>query len=442
MRRPPAREPGRRSLSIHGRLFLGFAGALGVCGALMVTIIYVGMRFVPTYDLTRTVEVPAGSVPPRACTPPGATPLTGPGDIACPTPTEGEKSDGRQTDGRQTDGQKADLLEADGLKTGTPADITTKEEVWSTVLTFSVGGVLLVMALGLGAGWILSQRLLAPLHTISEAAARAANGNLRDRINAEGPADELKQLADTFDGMLARLEESFAAHQRFAANASHELLTPLATTRTLLQVAGDDPTGEEFAELVPMLWETNERNIHVVRALLDLATADRTAPFDPAPVDLAALAVRVVAERAERAAAYDIRLDTEIEAGCEVTGSATLLRQLLLNLLDNALTHNVAGGSVQLAVHREEGVVVEVDNTGPQVDEDIVDRLFEPFYRARSRVSSDRTGHGLGLAIVQSIVTAHHGTVTATANPGGGLTARIELPPADQPQRIGPVSRL
>ncbi|MFZ3474923.1 sensor histidine kinase [Streptomyces sp. 4.24] len=420
MRRPSAREPGRRSLSIHGRLFLGFAGALGVCGALMVTIIYVGMRFVPTYDLTRTVEVPAGSVPPRACTPPGATPLPGPGDIACPTPTEGQK--------------------ADGLKPGTPADITTKEEVWSTVLTFSVGGVLLVMALGLGAGWILSKRLLAPLHTISEAAARAANGNLRDRIHAEGPADELRQLADTFDGMLARLEESFDAHQRFAANASHELLTPLATTRTLLQVAGDDPTGEEFAELVPMLWETNERNIHVVRALLDLATADRTAPFDPAPVDLAALTVRVVAERAERAAAYDIRLDTEIEAGCEVNGNATLLRQLLLNLLDNALTHNVAGGSVQLAVHREEGVVVEVDNTGPQVDEDIVDRLFEPFYRARSRVSSDRTGHGLGLAIVQSIVTAHHGTVTATANPGGGLTARIELPPADQPQRIGPVS--
>ncbi|WP_405497314.1 sensor histidine kinase [Streptomyces sp. NBC_00096] len=413
MRRRPARRPARRSLSIHGRLFLGFAGALGLCGALMVTIIYVGMRFVPTYDLTRTVEVPAGSVPPRVCTPPGTTPPL-PGDIACPTPGEGQMTEGHR---------------ADGLKTGAPADITTKEEVWSTVLTFSIGGVLLVMALGLGAGWILSKRLLAPLHTISEAAARAANGNLRDRINAGGPADELKQLADTFDGMLARLEESFAAHQRFAANASHELLTPLATTRTLLQVAGDDPTGEEFAELVPMLWETNERNIHVVRALLDLATADRAAPFDPGPVDVSVLVVRVVAERAGRAASYGIRIETEIEADCEVTGNATLLRQLLLNLLDNALTHNVAGGSVHLAVHREEGVVVEVDNTGPHVEEEVVDRLFEPFYRARSRVSSDRTGHGLGLAIVRSIVTAHHGTVTATANPGGGLTARIELPP-------------
>ncbi|MFD5146269.1 sensor histidine kinase [Streptomyces sp. NPDC058401] len=408
MRRPAPRRSGRRSLSIHGRLFLGFGGALGVCGALMVAIIYVGMRFVPTYDLTRTVDVPAGSVPPQVCTPPGALP-SHPGNIPCPAPAE-------------------------GVKAGSPADITTKEEVWSTVLTFSVGGVLLVMVLGLGAGWVLSKRLLAPLHTISEAAARAADGNLRDRIGAAGPEDELKQLADTFDGMLGRLEESFAAHQRFAANASHELLTPLATTRTLLQLAGDDPTGEELTELVPMLWETNERNIHVVRALLDLAAADR-APFDPEPVDLSALAERAAAERAGQAASYGIRLEAETEPDCEVAGNTTLLRQLLLNLLDNALTHNLpAGGSVHLSVHREEGaggdegVVIEVDNTGPQVDRAVLERLFEPFYRVRARVSSDRSGHGLGLAIVRSVATAHRGTVAATANPGGGLTVRVDLP--------------
>lgn len=401
------------ALSIHARLYLGFGTVLGVCAALMAAIVYVGMRFLPTYDLSRTVIAPPGSS--------FVQPLPGASADPLPRPSAPQLSPSPSPDVQP------------GSKTRYLGDISSKEDVWNTVLLVSLGGVLLVMTVGLGAGRLISRRLLAPLHTISEAAAKAADGNLKDRIDAQGPEDELKRLADTFDIMLDRLAESFAAHQRFAANASHELLTPLATTRAALQVVGDDPIGAEFAELAPMLRETNERNISVVRALLDLAGADH-APFDPDPVDLAELAELAAAERSERAAALGISLEVNTEPdheGYKAPGNATLLRQLVLNLLDNGLAHNVLDkGTVHLSVFRERAtaVVVEVDNTGPQVDEAVVDRLFEPFYRVRARVGSDRSGHGLGLAIVRSIASAHHGTATASANPRGGLTVRVEIP--------------
>ncbi|MFI6288633.1 sensor histidine kinase [Streptomyces sp. NPDC051018] len=361
----------------------------------MVAVIYAGMRFMPTYDFSDTIVLTDLGTPQRV-------PQTG---------------------------SYAETAVPSGVWPGARADgaIRSKEDVWNTLLWLSVCGLLLVMAIGLTVGWRLSKHLLAPLGVISQAAAKAADGQLQYRINAGGPSDELKQLADTFDTMLARLEESFAAHQRFAANASHELLTPLATTRAVLQIAAADPSGEEFAELAPMLVETNERNITIVKALLSLAAADH-APFDPEPVDVAALARDVAADRTARAATADLRLDVDTEPGCTVPGNATLLRQLLLNLLDNALAYNRPGGSVHLSVLREDQIVIEVENTGLHVDDIVAQRLFEPFYRQHSRVTSDRSGHGLGLAIVRSIVHAHHGTVTARANPDGGLTVRARLP--------------
>ncbi|NGO77413.1 HAMP domain-containing histidine kinase [Streptomyces sp. YC504] len=380
----------RRTLSIHARLFLGFACALAACAALMVAIIYVGMRFLPTYGFSDTVLVDPSEV---------------------------------------TDVAPGRRLPASGQH----PDITTKEDVWNTVLAVSAGGVLVVGALGLGAGWFVSKRLLAPLGTINEAARKAADGNLGERIAATGPPDELHRLADTFDEMLARLEKSFTAHQRFAANASHELLTPLATTRAALQVTGEHPSREELAELLPMLRETNERGIRIVHALLDLASAE-SAAFDPEPVDLSALLGAAVAERAAQASSYGIEVSTAIEPGRTVPGNAVLLRQLALNLLDNALTHNEPGGSVRVRLTRTtltdhtDVAVLEVSNTGPHVTETQLARLFEPFYRAEERVASARKGHGLGLAIVRSVTAAHHGTLHATANPAGGLTIRVELP--------------
>ncbi|MGW5678554.1 HAMP domain-containing protein, partial [Streptomyces sp. NPDC003860] len=185
--RPGLRRPGW-TRSIHARLFLGFAGALTASAVLMVAVIYTGMRFVPTYDFQDTLLITddeAGRpVPPTGVPFPenSVTPGVWPG------------------------------VEVDGA-------ISNKEDVWSAVLWLSVCGLLMVTAIGLAVGWRLSKRLLAPLGSISRAAAKAADGQLQYRIDADGPADELKQLADTFDTMLARLEESFAAHQRFAANA-------------------------------------------------------------------------------------------------------------------------------------------------------------------------------------------------------------------------------
>ncbi|NEB74111.1 HAMP domain-containing histidine kinase [Streptomyces sp. SID14478] len=390
----------RRTLSIHTRLFLGFGAALAGCGALMVVIIYVGIRYLPTYDFSTTV-----SVPPSAATSHGPTPTHLP-EFRPAHPVEGAK------------------VASGGL-------IQDEQDVWHAVLAVSVAGVLLVTAVGLGAGWLLSRRLLRPLSAINRAAARAGQGELSFRINARGPADELKQLADTFDATLARLEESFEAQGRFAANASHELLTPLATTRAVLQVAAADPNGEEFAELLPMLVETNERNITVVEELLQLAASEQVA-FDPEPVDVADLVAEAVDALRGRGGP-DVRLRLPGDAAdCLVAGNATLLRQSVVNLLDNARTHNTPDGSVDVAVVADEAagaVVLDVSNTGPVVDPETVDRLFEPFYRARPRVSSDR-GHGLGLALVRSVVRAHHGTVTAEAPAGGGLRVHVRLPAA------------
>ncbi|MFC8093415.1 sensor histidine kinase [Streptomyces sp. NPDC057301] len=411
--RPSGGRP--RALSIHTRLFLGFGGALALCSALMVTIIYVGIRYLPTYDFTTPVILspqPSGTTQPHQ-------------------PTHGPTvdPDGLVPAEKMTESETLDLS---GL-------VRSKEDVWHMVLAVSTGGVVLVMVIGLAAGWLLSRRLLAPLGTINKAAAKAGEGDLAYRINAQGPHDELKQLADTFDTTLARLQESFAAHQRFAANASHELLTPLATNRAILQVAAADHSGKQFAELLPMLVDTNERNITTVNELLQLAAADQVR-YDTEAVDLAALTAEAVEEQRSRTSGITIieEFPDGATPGCEVVGNEALLHRVVANLLDNARVHNIPGGPVHVAVRTATGpdtkamsrtVVLEVDNAGPGVDPGTVDRLFEPFYRARPRVSSDR-GHGLGLAIVRSVVRAHRGTITAEANATGGLRVRVTLPTA------------
>ncbi|MFG2138623.1 sensor histidine kinase [Streptomyces sp. NPDC048650] len=399
MRWRRGRERRPRTLSIHARLFFGFGAALAACSALMVAVIYIGIRYLPTYDFTTPVVVPQ-----TEASPPHVAPK-------------------HESDLQDPPLKRGDTIDVSGL-------IRDKEDVWATVLALSIGGVIVVLGVGLGAGWLLSRRLLAPLHTINQAAAKAGEGDLTYRIRAQGPHDELKQLADTFDTTLGRLAKSFAAHQRFAANASHELLTPLATTRAILHMADGDTSKEEFAELMPMLRETNERNIQVVQELLRLAAVEQET-HDTEPVDMVELTEQAVAEQRAGAGAGDVTITaaTDTLEPCHVMGSETLLRQLVVNLLDNARTHNVPDGAGDVRINRvDDAIVLEVANTGPPVDPEVVDRLFEPFYRAHPRVASDRSGHGLGLAIVRSIVGGHHGTVTARARATGGLLVRVELP--------------
>ncbi|RVX46413.1 signal transduction histidine kinase [Nonomuraea polychroma] len=303
-------------------------------------------------------------------------------------------------------------------------------QVLDTLLLAS-GVALVVCALGAaGVGWLVVGRMLAPIRRITATAGRIAGGSLDERVSLQGPYDELTELANTFDSMLSRLQAAFEGHRRFAANASHELLTPLATSQALLDLAAADPSACDPSTLLAELTEVNERSERIVTALLDLARAENGVAAT-APADLAGFARDAIAitarEAAERGVSVTARLDTVL-----VDGDPTLLRQLAVNLVANAIRHNHPGGLATVEVGTDQRqAVITVTNTGPRVTPERVEVLFEPFARGTGRTRQGDAGrpggHGLGLAIVRAVATAHRGTLTATANPGGGLTVHVRL---------------
>jgi two-component system, OmpR family, sensor histidine kinase VanS len=268
-----------------------------------------------------------------------------------------------------------------------------------------IGGFVVVTAFGLLTAWIIAGRVLSPLDRITATASAACTGTLHERIALSGPDDELKRLADTLDSMLARLDAEFQAHQRFSANAAHELRTPLASSRTLLQVAQANPAAHDVATLAGELLAANQRSIDTTEALLTLASATY-APVTPEVVDLTA----IVAE--ETPAGVRLRLEPT-----SVDGDPVLLRRLVANLIDNAVRHNDPRERIEVTLHAG---TLTITNTGPVVSD--VGQLFEPFYREAGRV---RGGHGLGLAIVRAVADAHRATLSATAAPAGGLVVTV-----------------
>ena len=290
----------------------------------------------------------------------------------------------------------------------------------------AVLGLLLVF--GLVGGWVLAGRMLAPLARITDATRVAASGSLSHRIRLAGRADEFRELADSFDSMLAQLEANTAEQQRFAANASHELRTPLAITRTLLDVARTDPTRDPV-ELVERLHAVTERTIDLTEALLLLSRGDR-GTFTRESVDLSLLAeeaAEVLLPLAERR-----RIVLDVTGGpARTTGSAELLSRVVANLVQNAIVHNLpADGTVTVHTGTDGGaVVLWVENTGPRLAPDLVSALTEPFRRGTDRVrADDHAGVGLGLAIVHSVVRAHDGTLDIVPGPAGGLRVTVRLP--------------
>ncbi|GAB3813019.1 sensor histidine kinase [Micromonospora zhanjiangensis] len=366
--------------SLRLRLTLSYAGFLMLTGALLLAVVWVFLlRYVPDPpdrpppDLTAVPDGPIGVLP-------------GP--------------------------SRHDLLRAFAPRAA---------EVLAFILVF-----------GLLGGWILASRMLAPLTRITEATRLAAEGSLSHRIRLPGRSDELRELADAFDSMLARLEAQVTEQKRFAANASHELRTPLSITQTLLDVVRLDPT-RVTGELVERLHVVNTRAIALTEALLLLSRADQRS-FTREHVDLSLVAEEATETLLPLAEKYGVTVETAGDLA-HTLGSPALLLQLTMNLLQNAVVHNVPErGFVRVTTSaRAEHVTLTVENTGERLTPQLTSSLTEPFRRGTERIHADNAGIGLGLAIVKAVVHAHDGTLTLAPRTAGGLRVTVRLPAATAP---------
>jgi signal transduction histidine kinase len=329
--------------------------------------------------------------------------------------------DAVQAQGAGTIGmKKCDAVYANGVQAGAAAQRTTTLSHLLTYSLLSLAGVILLAAV---AGWIAAGRILRPVHRLTAAARAASEQDLSQRIALQGPRDELRELADTFDAMLGRLDRAFTSQRQFIANASHELRTPLTVMRTAMDVvmARPDPTHEELVSMAAEVRQAVDHSERLIEVLLALARSDQ-ARARADPLDLAAVAEDALEGRAPSGITTTSTLDQ-----APVAGDGVLLERLIANLLDNAERYNIAGGTVTISTSSCDGTsVLRVINTGRLVPADMVQRLFLPFTRLDDRTRHD--GFGLGLALVSSIATVHGGTVDATARPGGGLDIKIRLP--------------
>ncbi|MGF6824290.1 two-component system sensor histidine kinase VanS [Microbacterium sp. ZKA21] len=290
--------------------------------------------------------------------------------------------------------------------------------------------MLVLLAIGLGGGWWLAGRMLAPLDRIGAVARAVAQGSLSQRVGMEGPGDEFRDLADVFDSMLDRLEADVAEQQRFAANASHELRTPLAISQTMLEVARTDPD-RDVDGLIDRLRQVNTRAIELTEALLVLSRAERRA-FARESVEVSLLSEEAVETLAPLADRHGVTIDVGGDAGT-VIGSPALLQQLVTNLVHNAIVHNVpAGGIVAARTHARPGAMaLVIENTGPLLSPMMIETLTEPFQRGAERArTDDHVGVGLGLAIARRIAEAHDGELVLSPREGGGLVVTVWLPQA------------
>ncbi|WP_245667563.1 ATP-binding protein [Actinomadura macra] len=293
----------------------------------------------------------------------------------------------------------------------------------SLVALGGVGIITLVL------GYFVADRALSPLQRVTATARRLSESTLHERIALEGPDDEIKELADTFDAMLERLGQAFDSQRRFVANASHELRTPLAINRTLLEVAlGDPEVSDDLRAVGRTLLATNARHERLIEGLLLLARSERELTART-PVDLAEVAATVLEHSARRDHDNDVSVHPELTSGTAL-GDPVLLEHLVSNLVENAIKHNEDGGELWLRTGLLEGwATVQVENTGPAVPAYEVERLFEPFRRLNADRVESAKGAGLGLSIVRSVVLAHRGAVYAAPRPGGGLIVTVRLPP-------------
>ena len=304
--------------------------------------------------------------------------------------------------------------------------VPNRSDLIEVFVRYALWAMALLVVFGLIGGWLLAGVVLRPLDRIADAARRARDGHLDQRVALPGSRNELTDLADTLDAMLERVEKTIDEERRFAANASHELRTPHAIIRTMVEVAQADRAGRDVDVLLQRISTTNDRAIATIEGLLALARAGRGGALETESVDLAIIAATAIADARTDAEARGIRIDSSL-APAIVIGNRALLAQLAANLVQNAVAHNVDAGWVSVITGSS---ALTVANSGAALPADVVATLTEPFVRGagRSRAVGSHEGAGLGLAIVASIVRAHDGTLEVTGPADGGLQVRVELP--------------
>ncbi|MGW7270389.1 sensor histidine kinase [Streptomyces sp. NPDC054864] len=403
MRRP---RIGRLS-SERARLTALYGGMLLLAGALLTGLVYFLVRqgLYSTISTAVTTAVPA-----RRLNPPWRMPTPAPSA----SPARRMPADGI-TDNDITQGLAVTKI----------SDVA-EQAALSRLLTVSVIVLFVYAALSILLAWWMAGRVLHPVAVITGTARRLSGENLHERIALDAPPGELKQLADTFDEMLGRIEQLVSAQQRFAANAAHELRTPLAVQRAAAEIGlAGEPDARQVARIRTKLISVADDSEHLIEGLLLLATSERGLERRE-PIALDVIADAVAEGLADRAAERDVTVCVDAEP-LTVLGDGVLLDRLVHNLVANAVDYNVKGGRVEVRTGPEG---VEVTNTGPVVPQETVPHLFEPFRRLQERTHARGEGAGLGLSIVAAIARAHGAPATAEANgKGGGLTVRVRFPP-------------
>lgn len=406
-------------LTARTRLTLVTSALILAMGGAMVVLISIMIRYLPSYNFSTATAVT------------GARLEAVPGVTLAPTTTA-----------------PAPVPAGVAVAIG---EVSSPEDLFRAALVIGITALVLLGALGIALSYVMAGRILRPLRDLDRAAARAASGELSHRLAPTGARDEFTGLATTFDTMLERLEQIFAAHERFAANASHELRTPLGTTALLLDVARGGNVDADTADLLEKLAVTNARNLTIVDALLDLATIGANPPAHE-DTDLADLAAHALEEHASTASERGIDVRRDLDPA-PLSGDPVLLGRLTDNLVRNALRHGTPDGwlSIDTTTLPDGHTVLRVENAGERLSPDQITRLTEPFFRVRTRLASPAPvpaspapdsrastatktrgthtdTHGLGLALVDAIVAAHHGALLLEPGSAGGLRVTVTLP--------------
>jgi signal transduction histidine kinase len=309
-----------------------------------------------------------------------------------------------------------------------------RDDTLTALLTQAGIALAVVVVLAALLGWLVAGRVLRPIRAISATARRLSAENLSDRVPVHPPRDELAALATTINGMLDRIERGIAERDQaldsqrlFTANAAHELRTPLTTIRTAVDVTLDgDPTRTELLTMAEDVRTAADDSRRTLDGLLALARS-RAGVTSPRTADLAEVTASALADVADRVAIADIEVSQDLRAA-PVLGEPVLLERMTANLLANAVRYNHPGGHVTVSTGMADGVAfLQVINSGRTVPAEQAGRLLDPFVRGESTRTSADGGAGLGLSIVRAVALAHHGEITATANPGGGLSVTVRL---------------